>query len=152
MDDNATNRRILTEILAYWQMRPTAVDSGPAALVALEQAQQTGTPFALVLLDARMPEMDGFTLVEQLRQRSTLADATIMMLTSGGWRGDAARCPELGIAAYLTKPITPAELWEALVMVLRVQGRTTAPPPLITRHTLREVGDRCVCSWLKTIR
>jgi signal transduction histidine kinase/CheY-like chemotaxis protein/HPt (histidine-containing phosphotransfer) domain-containing protein len=137
VDDNATNRRILTEMLAHWQMQPTAVASGPAALTALEQAQQAGTPFPLILLDAHMPECDGFTLAAQILQRPGLAGVTIMMLTSDGWRGDAARCRELGIAAYLTKPITQAELWEALRMVLR-PPTAAAPAPLVTRHTLRE--------------
>jgi len=85
-----------------------------------------------------MPECDGFTLVEQILRRPGLAGITIMMLTSDGWRGDAARCRELGIAAYLTKPITQAELWEALLMVLPTPTSTTAPAPLVTRHALRE--------------
>ena len=69
MDDNATNRRILEEMLTNWGMKPTVVDGGAAALAALERARGAGTPFALVLLDAMMPEMDGFALAEQIRQR-----------------------------------------------------------------------------------
>jgi two-component system sensor histidine kinase/response regulator len=141
VDDNATSRSILTEILAHWRMQPTAVANGAAALVAVERAQQTGAPFPLVLLDAQMPEMDGFTLAAQILQRPGLVGVAVMMLTSNGGRGDAARCRELGIAAYLTKPITQAELWEALHTVLHTQASATAPVPLATRHTLRDRGQ-----------
>ena len=138
VDDNTTNRRILVEILTHWQMLPTAVASGAAALVALKEARAAGTPFALVLLDAHMPGMDGFTLAEQVKQQADLAEATIMMLTSGGQRGDAARCRELGIGAYLTKPVSQGELWEALIKALGKPAATAGASPVITRHTLRE--------------
>src|SRR5207302_11452174 len=105
VDDNATNRRILEEMLANWRMRPTVVDGGPAALAALERAQEAGEPFALVLLDAMMPGMDGFTLAEKIQEQPQAAGATLMMLSSAGGRGDAARCREIGVAAYLPKPI-----------------------------------------------
>jgi len=138
VDDNATNRRILVELLTHWQLRPMAVASGVAALTALKEARAAGTPFPLVLLDAHMPGMDGFTLAAQVKQQADLAESTIMMLTSGGQRGDAARCRELGIGAYLTKPITQGELWEALIKAL---GKPSVPggmSPVITRHSLRE--------------
>jgi PAS domain S-box-containing protein len=138
VDDNTTNRRILVELLTHWQMHPTAVASGVAALTALKEARVAGTPFALVLLDAHMPGMDGFTFAEQVKQHTDLAEATIMMLTSGGQRGDAARCRELGIAAYLTKPISHGELWEALIKTLGKPAVTAGASPIITRHTLRE--------------
>jgi signal transduction histidine kinase/CheY-like chemotaxis protein len=138
VDDNTTNRRILVEILTHWRMQPTAVASGAAALAALKQARADGTPFPLVLLDAHMPGMDGFTLAEQIKQHADLAEATIMMLTSGGQRGDAARCRELGIGAYLTKPITQGELWEALIKALEKPASKAGLSPVITRHTLRE--------------
>jgi CheY-like chemotaxis protein len=119
-------------------MQPVAVASGVAALDALKKARAAGTPFPLVLLDAHMPGMDGFTLAAQVKQHAELAESTIMMLTSGGQRGDAARCRELGIRAYLTKPITQGELWEALIKAL---GNPVAPgriSSVITRHSLRE--------------
>jgi signal transduction histidine kinase/DNA-binding response OmpR family regulator/HPt (histidine-containing phosphotransfer) domain-containing protein len=142
VDDNATNRHILVEILTHWQMRSTGVASGSAALAALKQARAAGTPFPLVLLDAHMPGMDGFALAEQIKQQADLAEATIMMLTSGGQRGDAARCRELGIAAYLTKPITQGELWEALVKALGKTASEARSSPVVTRHTLREGRPR----------
>ena len=129
VDDNTTNRRILSEVLSHGGMRPTTAESGQAALAALTHARDLGTPFPLVLLDAMMPEMDGFALAAHIKHDPTLASATIMMLTSRGQRHDAARCEELGIAAYLTKPITQAELWQAIGRVLNPapSGATLSP-------------------------
>ena len=81
VDDNCVNRQILAKMLNNWQMKPTTADGGRAALTALEQARQMGEPFPLVLLDARMPEMDGFMLAERIRATPEFAGATIMMLT-----------------------------------------------------------------------
>jgi two-component system, sensor histidine kinase and response regulator len=138
VDDNATNRLILEEILANWGMRTTAAADGPAALAALEQAQAAGTPFALILLDGHMPGMDGFDLAERVRRLPGLARATIMMLTSGGQAGDAVRCRELGLAAYLTKPIRQAELWKAVLAALG----TEAPAAPADRTTGPDAGSR----------
>ena len=100
VDDNAASRSILDRMLASFEMRPVVVDGGRAALDAMHQARDARHPFPLVILDAHMPEMDGFALAERIRKNPELAGATIM-LTSAGQRGDAARCRELGIAAYL---------------------------------------------------
>jgi two-component system sensor histidine kinase/response regulator len=124
VDDNAVNRRILREQVARWGMIPTAVATGAAALEALAHAAGGGRPFRLVLLDANMPDRDGFWVAEQIATRPELASATIMMLTSSGQHGDAARCRELQIAAYLTKPINAAELLDAVCHVLE---KATAP-------------------------
>ncbi len=134
VDDNNTNRRILREMLSNWGMKPTLAESGT---VALECAKQVGNPFALILVDFHMPGMNGFTLVEQLRQGIDPAVAAkVIMLTSAGQRGDAARCRELGVAAYLTKPVAQSELFECIVRVLSTSGSRSAE--LITRYTLRE--------------
>jgi signal transduction histidine kinase/DNA-binding response OmpR family regulator/HPt (histidine-containing phosphotransfer) domain-containing protein len=138
VDDNATNRRILEGVLEHYEMAPVLVDSGSAALAALHEAKQIGDLFPLVLTDAQMPEMDGFTLVERIREDPALAAATIMMLTSSGQRGDAARCRALGVAAYLTKPIGQADLLEALLRVLGSRSQAVDRPRLVTRHSLRE--------------
>src|SRR5205807_2853432 len=108
VDDNAANRRILQDMLSGWHMRPTVVESGPAALTALEQAREAGTPFPLVLLDRVMPEMDGFALVERIRRDPDLVGATLMMLSSGDRHADLARCRNLGVSAYLSKPVRKA--------------------------------------------
>jgi PAS domain S-box-containing protein len=137
VDDNLTNRRILDSLLADWGMKPTLANNGEQALGILTQALTTEMPFPLVLTDGNMPEMDGFQLAEEIRRNPDLSGATIMMLTSGGQHGDAARCRELGVAAYLTKPVGQAELLDA---VLQVAGQRRSPekPALVTRHSLRE--------------
>ena len=140
VDDNFTNRRVLGGMLTRWGMRPTAVEGGRAALQALEVARSTGRPFPLILLDGQMPEMDGFTLAEKIRNDPELVGATIMMLTSAGHVGDAARCRELGISAYLVKPIRQGELLQAICNILHLTTQKQAP--LITRHSLREDRSR----------
>ena len=125
VDDNATNRRILEEMLINWGMWPTLVDGGPQALDALEQARRDGTPFALILLDAMMPEMDGFMLAERIRQGRECVGATLMMLSSANRREDAARCRELGVASYLTKPVRQSTLLDA-ILTRRLEGAADA--------------------------
>ena len=140
VDDNFTNRKVLTGMLTRWGMKPTAVEGGGAALQALEVAKSTGRPFPLILLDGQMPEMDSFTLAERIKKDPDLVGATIMMLTSAGHLGDAARCRELGISAYLVKPIRQVELLQGICNVLNLATQKKAP--LVTRHTLREAGSR----------
>ena len=96
VDDNATNRRILDELLTRWHMKPTLAPDSLTALQYLQQRIETGEAFPLVLIDSKMPEMDGFTLAEQIKQDPRLATLKMMMLTSAGQRGDAARCRKLG--------------------------------------------------------
>jgi CheY-like chemotaxis protein len=141
VDDNFTNRRVLHGILTRWGMKPTAVEGGRAALQAIEVAKNAGYPFPLILLDGQMPEMDGFTLAEHIHKDPELMNATIMMLTSAGHLGDAARCRELGISAYLVKPIRQGELLQAVCQVLDGTAQQQ-PEPLVTRHTLREEMHR----------
>ncbi len=140
VDDNRTNRRILEGMLLRWQMKPTMVEGGTAALAQLSAARKEGAPFGLILTDMHMPDMDGFALVEEIRRRPELSTATIMMLTSAGHRGDAARCQELGVAAYLLKPIRQSELREAIGRVLGAREREGAIP-LITRFSLQDARE-----------
>ncbi|MGH9391699.1 MAG: ATP-binding response regulator, partial [Vicinamibacteria bacterium] len=133
VDDNGTNRRILSEIVASWTMRPVLVESGPRALAELEEAKRAGRPFSMVLLDGHMPGMDGFEVAARIQGSSDLAGATIMMLTSGERHGDRARCRELGVAGYLTKPIAQSDLWDAVARALgrgksRDAREISAPP------------------------
>ncbi|MBI4480945.1 MAG: response regulator [Acidobacteria bacterium] len=118
VDDNATNRRILEEMLTKWGMRPTSVDSGFLALDTLQRAQAAGKIFPLILLDVHMPGMDGFQVAAGIQSNLSLGRSTIMMLTSATRPGDIARCKKLGVAAYLIKPIRRGELLEALLAVL----------------------------------
>jgi CheY-like chemotaxis protein len=138
VDDHATNRAILEAMVSKWGMKATTAESGLAALGILERASGEGRPYALVLLDAHMPEMDGFTLSERIRENPKLAGVTIMMLTSGGRRGDAARCRELGIAVYLPKPVKESELLAAIRTVLGKRSPEGAGSLVVTRHSLRE--------------
>jgi signal transduction histidine kinase/CheY-like chemotaxis protein/ligand-binding sensor domain-containing protein len=141
VDDNLTNRRILGEMLRRWGMQPELAASGAEAMRMLQEADRAGNAFALLLVDAQMPDMDGFTLVERVRQQVDLRKITIMMLTSAGQRGDAARCRKLGIAAYLVKPIVQSQLLDAIVNVLGTKAQHAGQAPLVTRHSLRE-GQR----------
>ncbi len=137
VDDNRTNRRILEGMLGRWEMKSTSAQDGEEALTKLSEAQEAGAPFALILMDMHMPEMDGFELIERIRQGKDSSTATIMMLTSAGHRGDAARCQELGVAAYLLKPIRQSELREAIARVLGAREQKGAIP-LITRYSLHD--------------
>ncbi|MBZ5515764.1 MAG: response regulator [Acidobacteriia bacterium] len=159
VDNNATNRRIVEEALTQNAMNPVLVDRGAAALEALEEAERAGEPFQLVLTDAQMAEMDGFALAAQIRKNPSLAGAKIIMLTASGQRGDSARCRELGVAAYLTKPFGRDDLLEALVKVMGDEGQPAAQRPLVTRHSLQEARpalrillaeDNCVNRQLAT--
>jgi PAS domain S-box-containing protein len=114
VDDNHTNRRILDGMPRRWEMEVTLVEGGEEALTELSRAQDTGKPYALILTDVHMPAMDGFELVERIRHRPELSAPMILMLTSAGQRGDAERCRELGVSAYLLKPIRQSELREAI--------------------------------------
>ena len=119
-------------------MEAKTVESGEAALEALRGAHSQGKPFKLVLADVAMPGMDGFDLAKMIRQTTRAGELTIVILTSAGQRGDAARCRELGVRAYLTKPIREWELRETLRRALGVSPETLSPDQLITRHSLRE--------------
>jgi PAS domain S-box-containing protein len=138
IDDNATSRRILEAMLKGWSMQPTLVETGHDGLVAMRLAQGMGKPFPLILLDAQMPGMDGFMVVEKLKEDSTLAGSAILMLASAGQRGDASHCRELGISGYLVKPILQSELLEAILIVLGQSSQRKDHPDLVTRHTIRE--------------
>jgi two-component system sensor histidine kinase/response regulator len=141
VDDNMTNRRVLKGMLTRWGMTATTADGGNGALRELESARKAGNPFSLILLDGHMPEMDGFSLAERIQKHPDLFGATIMMLTSSGHLGDAARCRELGISAYLFKPIRPAELLDAIRQVLQ-KDSSTVPAGFTARYARREGLNR----------
>jgi len=138
VDDNATNRRILKEMLLGWQMRAVEADGGRSALDLLKRAAADRKDFSVVLIDAQMPEIDGFQVAEQMRQDPQMENSALIMLTSAGFRGDAARCRALGIKAYLPKPVKRSDLLEAIKTVLVPSGRTQQVPALVTLHSLRE--------------
>jgi two-component system, sensor histidine kinase and response regulator len=139
VDDNATSRKVLEELLSHWGMKPSLAENGQRGLEVLEGASAEGKTFPLILLDCYMPEMDGFDFARRVKNDPRFRSAIIMMLTSGGQRGDASRCRDLRISAYLVKPIQQAELLEAILTVLgHKRERPDQRPALVTRHSLRE--------------
>ncbi|WP_254053760.1 PAS domain S-box protein [Singulisphaera sp. GP187] len=155
VDDNATNRRILEEMLTNWGMKPTAVAGGREAIVALAQARETGVPFALVLLDALMPGMDGFSLAERIKQDAELMGSTLMMLSSANRREDAARCQELGVATYLMKPIRESSLLDAIMTTLGAatsDGPHEVPAAASSTATATATSDGSRRTWKRRLR
>jgi PAS domain S-box-containing protein len=138
VDDNQTSRQLLSEMVSGWGMHPSVVDSGQAALEMMQKAKHDGKEFELAIIDARMPEMDGFALVERIKSRDDLYHPTVIMLTSAGRVGDGARCRELGISGYLMKPAKKSDLWDAIMLALGKPSETIKEPELITQHSLRE--------------
>jgi signal transduction histidine kinase/ligand-binding sensor domain-containing protein/DNA-binding response OmpR family regulator len=134
VDDNATNRRILKETVEGWGMNVQLAESAAAGLGALYGARAEGRPFSLVLTDSRMPGMDGFAMVEVMKQNPDLAVTTLMMLPSGPQRGDIARCQELDIAAYLTKPVRQSQLRDAIVKARSARPKRDREPTRVARQ------------------
>jgi signal transduction histidine kinase/ligand-binding sensor domain-containing protein/DNA-binding response OmpR family regulator len=130
VDDNQTNRTILTAVLAIWQMKPTAVASGKEALIALREAQRLDKPFGLILLDGKMPDMDGFALAERIKEFPGLREATILMLTSDCQTHALDRCREVGIASYLIKPIKQSELLDLILRLRNVDTTSLELQPI----------------------
>jgi PAS domain S-box-containing protein len=137
VDDNATSRRILSSMLESWGIRTVCAADGEEALAALRESSERGTSFDLVLLDARMPTADGFEIARRMRDQIGPPPTPIVLLTTSGFRGDAARCRELGIGAYLTKPILPSDLLGAMRTILAPAG-AESDRGLVTKHSLRE--------------
>jgi len=135
VDDNATQRRILEEWPRDWRMRPEAVGDGVTAMDALWYGAAHGRPYALVLLDSRMPDGDGLALAARIRDRAELAATPIILLTSGDRPGDLARLRELRVNAHLLKPVQQGELLETVRQVLG-GGKATVPP------AARPTGER----------
>jgi PAS domain S-box-containing protein len=123
VDDNATNRQILSETLTNWHMRPVSVGSVPDALETLEKSLRTCDPFAVALVDGHMPNMDGFALAERISQDGRYSDLKVVILSSAGSPGDLSRCRKLGISASLSKPIKQSELFDVIISVIGVPAR-----------------------------
>jgi PAS domain S-box-containing protein len=124
VDDNATNRIIVSEILASWQMRATSVEGATEALSALDEAVREGQPYDLVLSDALMPEVDGFMLAERVSADERLRSTKMILLTSAAMlrkQGPGARA----VAAHVTKPVKQSDLLDAIVTAFAAP----VPPP-----------------------
>src|SRR2546430_525485 len=138
VDDNETNRRILRDMLGAEGVAVHEAARADAGLTALRRAAAAGTPFDIAILDAQMPDQDGFERAAAVRADPDLAATKLLILTSAGQRGDGERCRQMGIQAYLTKPIARADLIEAVGTVLLEAPPAGAAPALITRHSIAE--------------
>jgi signal transduction histidine kinase/DNA-binding response OmpR family regulator/HPt (histidine-containing phosphotransfer) domain-containing protein len=127
VDDNLTQRKILTAMMGQWGMKAESVETAMQGLSAMETAASGNCPYRLVLVDGNMPEMDGFQLAERIKCNPKLAGATILMLSPGLHSDDITRCKQLGVSAYLIKPIRRLELLKVVVRVLNEKGTFAAP-------------------------
>ena len=139
VDDNATNRKILSHQIGSWGMTHAEADSGPAAIELLRAAAADGAAYDLAILDLLMPDMDGFELARTIKSDPAIAATQLILLTSSGIRGDGARAQAAGVAAYLTKPVRQSQLFDCLTTVVSKSSASSTPvTTLVTRHTLRE--------------
>ena len=140
VDSNATNREILSVYLKSWECQYDVASSAQEALTLLRKAGKAGAPFHLAILDHTMPDMPGEALGRTIKADTALQETALVMLTSWGQRGDAARISEIGFAAYLTKPIKMSHVFDCLVTVFCETSRQTSDDrtSLVTRHTISE--------------
>jgi len=140
VDDNATNRKILSQQLGNWGMQTETAEDGPSALEALRAAAGSEAgPFDVVILDMQMPGMDGMELARRIKADPSISGARLAILTSMGYRGDGEQVRRLGVEVYLTKPIRQSELYNALVTMLgEGPPHTDEEHGLVTRHSMRE--------------
>ena len=138
VDDNPVNRNLLKELLLSWHLKPYLASSVRSALNMMTRAYKQGHPFVLAIIDSQMPDVDGFTLVERIKKRREFQGIKILMLTSAGMRGDAARCRDLGIEAYMTKPFKQSDLLNALLFMAGKLPQREKKKSLITKHWIRE--------------
>jgi signal transduction histidine kinase/CheY-like chemotaxis protein len=141
VDDNATNRKILQAYLSSWQCESAVAENGPQAIEMLIQAAEQKMPYDMAIIDYLMPLMDGETLGKAIKEHEGLKDMHLMLLTSRGIRGDAARARDAGFDAYLTKPIKQSQMFNAIISVFCKKADSKVhdkKAPIITRHTLNE--------------
>jgi len=141
VEDNETTRQVLRENLAHWGARTDEAADGEAGLARLREAAEGDAQYDVALVDVRMPGMNGFELAGHVQQFADERQPVMVMLTSAGERGDAERCRELDVAAYLSKPIRQRDLREALLTAIG-DADDTSSNDLVTGHTLREQRPR----------
>jgi CheY-like chemotaxis protein len=146
VDDNETNRRILTATLQSWRVDVECSGSGSAAMESLQAAQAAGRPFRLVVLDAMMPEMDGFEVARRIKNTLTGEPPIVMMLSSWSGNGDSASCRSLGITRYLTKPVGRGELRDVILRALGHEMKQSSTAPAAIRN--ETAADQRVLSIL----
>jgi signal transduction histidine kinase/DNA-binding response OmpR family regulator len=138
VDDNATNRRILSERLAHWGMEVALAESAASALATLKSASN---PIPLIITDVHMPDVDGFEPAEWIKNDRQMRTSVVLMLTSGGQPGDAARCRDLGVEAYLTKPVSQSDLRSTILKALGLRGNQDSPSKLLAKETPAQRTD-----------
>ena len=136
--DNRTQRMILELQLQSWNLRIDTLADGPSALSRLQAAHREGTPYDLVIAEIQMPDMDGFALARAIKAIPELASTRIILLSAVGQRGHGQQAQQVGIDAYLTKPIRQVQLYDCMTLVMS-RGAQSTPPMLVTRHLLTEV-------------
>ena len=145
VDDNATNRAVLSLLLDTWGVRYEEASGGEEALTRLKGAHQKGDPFRVAILDAIMKGMSGEKLGRNIRKDPLIKDTSLVMLSSLAQRGEASRLKEAGFDAYLTKPVKQSQLFDCLATVLGIQDESVqpgSPRPLVTRHIISEEKRR----------
>jgi len=135
-DDNATNRGMIVNCLRQAGLEPQPAEGGEAAWDAMTRTRSDRAPFAVAILDADMPDIDGFEIARRIRATGEADGTAVILLTLSGQRGDAARCREIGVSAYHSKPTTSAELLDTIRAVVSHEHRAR-PEQLVTRHSLR---------------
>lgn len=143
VDDNQTNRKILTHQAASWKMIPVEADGGAKALELLRAAARNGEPFDVALLDFRMPEMDGFELARAIKADAQISDVPLVLMPSFGSRGDGQAARDIGISAYLMKPVKQSQLFDCLATLLAESSGTVEPPDAPDAPVLTELVTRC---------
>ncbi|HMJ26307.1 MAG TPA: response regulator, partial [Pyrinomonadaceae bacterium] len=142
VDDNATNRRILSHQLGSWGMAHTEAASGAQALELLQAAAAAGNPYDLAILDLLMPSMDGFELAAAIKSNPEMSRMRLVLLTSSAERGDGVRSRNAGVAAYLTKPVRQSQLFDCLISVMSNENSPGRHSKLVstltTKHSLQE--------------
>ena len=136
VDDNQMNRKVFMEMTTAWGMKSKAVSGGKEALGELKKAMGTNNPYRFLLLDFHMPNLNGYETVKIIKDEGAAENLSIILLTSAGRKGDAAKCSHMGISAYLLKPVKQADLLDALHLSL---GHDKQKGSIITRYTVEEV-------------
>ncbi len=142
VDDNATALRVMCRYLDGLSVTTTGASGGTEALAKLRSAEHDGEPFELLLVDADMPVMDGFTLVERLREELAQEPKVLMMLTTTAQRAGAARCRRLAVANYVMKPVRIGRLLRALSQALVPDTVNDASPSSDGRMSLSSASQR----------
>ncbi len=151
--DSRSNAQIIEEILEFWKFNPTIVKRPEEALDLIKQSAAKGIIYPLIILDTALSGMNSFSMVEQIRKYPNYLESAIIMLANTGQRGDAARCREIGISAYLMKPVSQMDLYQAIQSTLPKDNQEQASSDkdwgfrdgdkcdLVTTHTIREKTD-----------